>query len=563
MEKSGVGVLHFIRVHAISSILLVLGILCGTALIFTQNDTYYVGDHAGSYAPAPPETFVLQKMDLTQLVTATGTLQSRALREVNSSLSYKVQTIFVEVGDHVNQGDRLCQLETTKIDQDIADARAGIAQAEASDALKLSQAERKLADAQEQYTIDEQRQAKAIQDALTALEAARVAEATQTANRAVSDQNVLVAREAWLAAEKDLLDPPQFLPDGSLNPAYDADLYQVKLTLLEVATIALENLTLEYQTAWQNMYDTTYATARPEPEATAYEKALVNRETLLRNDRIAIQNAQDTVNTCKINTTAAALRLALEKLLRERATTTITAPVAGTVTAIAARVGSTPSGRSAASSGSDSTTAAAKSLFTIENTGSLAVEARVPEKDAIALAVDMPVTITSDALGGQHWQGLLTAISPVADEAGNFTVRVQLLSASEGLTAGMRANLTMTLASRPGVFAVPPGAVTQNAQGQAVVFQYTAPPTGSLSASTASAGGASGGTPPEGPATLREIPVSVGMQTDTHIEIAGPGLAEGLLIVSRPSGQNTAGFAVASAAAPSAAGGQAPSVGSP
>ena len=119
-----------------------------------------------------PQTYTLTRMDLEQIVSGTGIMQSSLTREVTSSLTYEITEVYVAEGDRVQKNQILAQLDTTEINKLIADTRQSIADAEAADALALAQAERKLQDAINTRDINKTKNDRLVAEALDALEAA-------------------------------------------------------------------------------------------------------------------------------------------------------------------------------------------------------------------------------------------------------------------------------------------------------------------------------------------------------------------------------------------------------
>lgn len=443
---------------------------------------------------ALPPTMTLRRGSIERVAVADGVVQSTTRQDVNTSLTKRVVAVLVQEGGYVNAGDALCQLDTAELDKDIEAAQAGIARAESSDALKLAQAERKLAQLQQALADDEARQATALQEALDALEAAKRKIATDTADSEVSREPLEAARVRVEEKDKELKLTPEFLPDG-LTPNPD---YQVKLDAYNAAVQAQLNVIAIYDATWDNVYNRVYSTCRPTAETAAYEQALAQWDNTLRQDQQGIRDAQNTVETCRIADSAATYRATLEKKQVERAQYTLTAPISGTVTAVGARVGNTPGNRQG------------DALFTIQNTGSLVVEAEVPEEDAVHFRVGMPVTILPGALDGQAWDGAVSAISPVADNA-RFTVTVRFAGSAGRLAAGMTAEVQALLDAKQDVFTVPHSALAQDADGQTVIY--------------------AAGQPGE---EFRAIPVQTGIEGRRKVEVEGEGLAEGLVVLTSP-----------------------------
>ena len=71
-------------------------------------------------------TETLQQMDLQNTVSLTGVVESETDRKVYSTLSYLVESVNVQVGDVVQAGDVLAQLDTEQLEMDIAQQQAAV-----------------------------------------------------------------------------------------------------------------------------------------------------------------------------------------------------------------------------------------------------------------------------------------------------------------------------------------------------------------------------------------------------------------------------------------------------
>ncbi|MDL2215576.1 efflux RND transporter periplasmic adaptor subunit [Ruminococcaceae bacterium OttesenSCG-928-N02] len=469
--------------------LMLVAVLAFNAMGSMQNTVSAVG--------AGQQTLTLTRMDLEQIVSATGTLQSSSTQNVTSTLAYEVATIYVQEGDWVEAGTLLAQLDTTALDKEIATIRANIKTAEEDDALSLSQAKRKLQDAINAREINRAANATAVQNALDALEAA-----VGPANIAVSNaQTALDAAQAALDA-----DPT--------NPTLQNDLANAQSGLV-AAQIAQSN-----------------AVTAAAPLQAAYEQAVATRDANERNDSINVENLQDAVNTQTRRDSAASYRTQLSTYLENRQDCRITAPIAGTVTAIGAKVGQSAAGSAAgASSGA---------LFTVEDTNRLEITATIPEYDAVLLQAGMHVSITSDAISGTTWQGILRKVSPKAvDSNGNFSVLIEVSSPVGDLAIGMSAKVNIVIDSQPAVFAVPYDALTTNEAGQSIIYVLDIQPPSDISGGAVE--GASIGNVNQGENALpqgRPVVVTTGMETDYYIEISSSELYEGMLVLADPEGRN-------------------------
>lgn len=86
----------------------------------------------GAAAQAPYITENIRRGDLSVVITATGNLEPTNQITIGSEQSGTVQTVSVDVNDRVTKGQVLAQLDTTKLDQQLASDRAAVRSAQAS-----------------------------------------------------------------------------------------------------------------------------------------------------------------------------------------------------------------------------------------------------------------------------------------------------------------------------------------------------------------------------------------------------------------------------------------------
>lgn len=84
------------------------------------------GDAAASYLTTPA-----RRGDLTQIVTAVGTVQPTGMVEVSSEISGTVRSVTVDENDRVTKGQVLARLDTTALEAAVDQRRALVAAAEA------------------------------------------------------------------------------------------------------------------------------------------------------------------------------------------------------------------------------------------------------------------------------------------------------------------------------------------------------------------------------------------------------------------------------------------------
>jgi macrolide-specific efflux system membrane fusion protein len=233
---------------------------------------------------------------------------------------------------------------------------------------------------------------------------------------------------------------------------------------------------------------------------------------------------------------------AAQKALDE---TSLTAPSAGTVTALTGLVGQTVNGAGtsavsssasgssgagaasgsssagAASGGAASSTASSGSsgtaFLTLVDTSAVQVRVGFAEIDAVKVATGQPATITITALPGTRLTGTVVAIDPTATVVSNVVTYNALVSVAgppPTLKPGMTASVNVQVASRPNVLEVPTAAIQTQAGATFVNVDV-------------------GGKPVQ-------TPVTTGLQGDNSTEISS-GLTVGRqLVVSTGTATSTA-----------------------
>lgn len=96
-------------------------------------------------------TEVLQHMNLKNTVSLTGTVESETGRKVYSTLTYPIESVNVQVGDAVKEGDVLAKLKTSDLELDIAQQRAAVNASKNSAAHQIEVSRKAYENAKENY----------------------------------------------------------------------------------------------------------------------------------------------------------------------------------------------------------------------------------------------------------------------------------------------------------------------------------------------------------------------------------------------------------------------------
>lgn len=322
-----------------------------------------------------------------------------------------------------------------------------------------------------------------------------------------SAQSQASAAERTLEEAEAAYDTAQTQYRAALNSADDAleDYTDAVDTAYEAyldAQVTLENTQADAQETLADYADrlnTAYA---------AYESAQAGLESTENAAQNQLQSYQDSLNSAYANASTSTGEVSLRQLRADLEGTEITAPAAGTVTAVYAEVGSSGAGL----------------LFVIEDVDNLVVATSVKDYDVASVSTGMAVAIQSDSTGDEVYDGEVTSIAPTAaknaagetDTSGDisFATDVAVTSQDTGLRIGMSVELDFVLDEALNALAVPYDAVYENDQGQTCLLVLEEGEDGEL--------------------LLTELPVTTGLETDLDIAVEGEGLTEGVQVVTDP-----------------------------
>lgn len=157
---------------------------------------------------------------------------------------------------------------------------------------------------------------------------------------------------------------------------------------------------------------------------------------------------------------------------------TLTAPMAGTVTAVNGTIGGTSSGSSSSSTSSSTTSSTAAATTTtsgsssassssgfveIQNVGRLEVTAAFAEADATELKAGQPATVTWTALTGTSAPGKVTSVDPNAtttDNVVSYAVSLGLVTTPSAARLGQSVSISVTTGTAENALYVDSAAIT-------------------------------------------------------------------------------------------------------
>lgn len=477
----------------------------------------------------------LERMDLTNTLSVSGNIQSADVKKVyqEAAGAGKALQVNVEVGDTVAEGDVLCVFDSTDLEKDYEKSRLQAEQSEKSAQISLDSAQNSYNTgviAQEQAVRAAKQNLEAMQDALTTAEeeyndaledynsgklelTLQVdAEYTQaqyayTSAKKVSNDLYLAMREKEHAAENDPDNAEAQQEYAAARAEYEAAQVQTDnaKAAFDAAREVYENKDTQVESLLDDYRDAvTDAQENVSDAEVALQEAEEQRELALHGYSNSVSSAQIAADQTVTEMNLADAQENIDKC-------TVTAPAAGTVTAVYVNEGES--------------NASGSLLFVIENLDELEIVTSVREYDIASLAVGMPAEIKTDATGDTVYSGQVKdiAITAQKDAYGNtvsssnaeFDVTLSVDPGEGGLLVGMNGRATITTDSTEGVLAVLYSSLGYDENGAPYVMVARPQDDGTL--------------------VVEKVPVETGVETDFEVEVISDALAEGDLILDDPT----------------------------
>lgn len=500
------------------------------------------------FVPAKPASSSLNLVSVTRRtvtasVTGTGNLVPMAQANVNFRVSGTLTEIDVHVGDHVTAGQILARVDSTAESQALAAAQANLQVAQANlqavqtplTSSQVAQLQHSLAIAQQTYN-----------DTVAQVNFTN----TQDANQVSLDQNQLTADQGLLNAsaqyQLDLANlqtaknnvqtaTGQFNSDGCVlsNAPFSTNPCMTDFNNLLAAQTAAN--------AAQNTVNLEQAPVKTDQtklnaDLSKQQMDQISGQHSINAAASQVTNARDQLNTqtqTKPNQIASAqaqlasAQTAVQTAQQNLDSTTLAAPMNGTVNSINGVVGEMAgpgSGSTPEAPGTYAplpTTTQSASFMVIGNDSGMEVVVPFAESDATRVASNQDASITFDAAPSVTMSGKVIAVASSATVTSgvvNYYATISLDSASSALKEGMTSNATVVVSSATNVLTVPNLAISRLG-GQAYVNLY---------------------------ANGQEVRTAIetGVVGDTYTEVVS-GLNEGQQVVIPtlrvPSGTNTRG----------------------
>jgi multidrug efflux pump subunit AcrA (membrane-fusion protein) len=397
----------------------------------------------------------------------------------------------VKVGDHVNAGDVLAQIDTTNLTTALASANASLVNAKAAVAAlvptktKAEQAQADLQLAQAQAALGTAKKNQADNTALTQANSASYQQSVDSAKKALDDATAnaaLAAKNYQSNVDAAVLNFNNYL--GLYGPA------GITVSFCQSINTINGNCTqlISYWSTWQNALSTQTSSLLKDKQnldnlTTTYNNALLTQKNNLAKDAVTIagyassvQSAQNALDNLIASTNVAMqpakqsaidsaqaqlanAQAAYDQAKRNLDAATIKAPVAGDVASISTAVG----GNVPTTSAPATTSANAAGFIVLTNVSSLEITGSFSEADAAKIKAGQVATFTFDALPNANATGKVIGVDLLPTTSSGVTSYNATFSIDgtvPGLKPGMTATPTVDVGLAAGVINVTAQAVT-------------------------------------------------------------------------------------------------------
>ena len=466
------------------------------------------------------ETARIEKMDLTNSVSVTGTLATANGKTASTTLKdIKVTKVYVEVGDEVQEGDIICTFDSSDIEDALADAKNNYAVNRQLDALDnyetqyqdtVSDAEDSLQDAKdtrdayknayanaqtaEQEALDKLNSVKAQYDTDSLKNAYdQAASALKGAIEAVDSTVTITDLESYLSSVNGSL------PE-SCSSAYSA--YQNAKAAYGEAQKAVSEA--------QSVYEQAQAAASQ--AYSAYSQAQSAREQAQDQYDSTVEQAEKTYEKAKLQDQLVSDDDALNKIEdyeEQLSDCTVYASMSGTITALNVE---------------EDNVFAGGTIYEIQDVHNFIVDATVDEYDVVNLEKGQTAYVKTDSLGDEELEGVVTYVAPTGTSGqtmgsssgtASYEIQITLNEPQEKLRAGMTASVSIALEESKDALAVPYDCVQTNADGDSVIYV-------------------------DDNGEKKEVKVTTGIETDYYTEVISDEISEGMTVyLSTPLQQST------------------------
>ncbi|BDE05763.1 hypothetical protein WPS_10390 [Vulcanimicrobium alpinum] len=441
------------------------------------------GGAARNQGPPPlaVDIATAQRQDIATYVTLDGQIAPVQESTLSSPQSGNVVAVYVNEGQHVRAGEPIAKLDDSTLRASLAQQQAIVQQ----NAAQLSSAN--------------------LQAPVTAAQASNTVVTAQQ-QFAAAHNSVQTAQAAYQSAKS----------------TYDADAQLLKQGY--VAQTQYDQARSQYVSALQALNN-----AR---ESERQARVALRAAQQQGGNAVPIQRQQIEVNRGQL----AAAQAQVHLLETQIAQTSITAPFDGFVTQRLLDPGAFASPN--------------QPVARVSQIANVYINVNVPDDNLAYVRTGTPVTFTSSSIPNRTFRGSVMDVNATPTQGTlSYRARVRVPNPESLLRGGMLVSVNVRKEFHPGAIVVPRTAVFQTENGANVftVVEPEAPPGGAGAggapggaagggggavAKGGPAGAAAGGPPPPKIMQAKQVPVQIGLQTDTLTEVRGADVKPGTTVIT-------------------------------
>lgn len=481
--------------------LIIIGII---AIVFIAGCNLFSskGDNAETGKQSQMKTAKVERGNISQLISTTGTIEPLKVVEVSSKANGEIIRMPVKEGDYLNKGDLIAEIERTYAQDDVDQAKADLRSANArleqakisiklekkQRGIQVSQAEKNLQDAQtrltqleEQLKLEKDANVRKLAEAKNNLKIAKL-QLKLSSSEGVRKEELKRAESSVTQSKANLdLVKKEFNRKRSL---YEKG--YISKSELDTAQQKLDTAEAQYESAQQQLEMVKNPATEDEIEVSqgnvekakfAIQAAQENieaeksseREIEMQKNKIALMEsnlelakanlAQISMKEKDIETAQASVnrsKIQLENAQDRLEDTLVTAPLTGTILTKNVEEGQVISSKMS------SVAAEGAPLVTMADLEKIYVNTDVDETDIGKVKAGQSVKITVDAFPNQVFDGEVLRIAPqgkVIQNVTTFEVITEIKSDTNILKPGMNAEVEIMVASANNVLLVPNEAI--------------------------------------------------------------------------------------------------------
>ena len=475
-------------------VILILAILASVIFVNVKRHTAMMKNASTKVS----RTEEVKKQSLIKSVGATGTVVSLESKDLTVDLTdIKVQSVNVEVGNTVEEGQMLLSFDTSDIEKELENAQTELETEKKKTALSESDAARAVSDSEltKEYQISSaqtkvdnaytqyQQAAGNCASEKEKLTSASAAETTANETYTALGNSLQAASETLASTETDYQNAKSAAEANPSDENLALALQQAEVAYQSAQT-EYNSLSAQYSEA-ENAYQSAVSNRQAQEAAVQAAEAQVSStyadyNEQLKNYDYTEATQESSVAKAKSSQSAAALTEDLstqEDKVDEYKTKldegVLYAPISGVITAVNYEEGETYAG---------------DTLITIQDCSAYEIEAEIDEYDISNIALGQSVLIKTDATGDEEMEGKVIFISPTSTKNStatgsgttatntsstssdvNYKIRISIDNPDERLRLDMSASLSIIVEEHEDVLTVPYNAVWTDNDGNSYV----------------------------------------------------------------------------------------------